>query len=281
MPASLVLDVARQLHPLVGIDRRRLAEPVEIIRRDPVVTVVSLTDCGIDLGRVDVHREHAVRKTNPARARCARAGERTGQQLTHHRDARALVLPHSPQGTGTVHRIGPLAFCERVQHPWVAGDLAVAGDQRVIRHGRTAVQRDHRLALGHHRRGKVMNDRSATGDRCAVRTRIGAHPPRLGTERSYQPAVRDVHEVHRDEPLCGSHLGVLADPTEVPGIAQPHDRYAQLLTALDAHRHRRRTDGLAHAVLTVYEHQRTRVDQHLEFLVGELNAVGQQIDIQR
>ena len=87
--------------------------------------------------------------------------------------------------------------------------------------------------------------------------------------------------MHRDQTIGRGHLGVLADATEVPGVAQPHHGDAEFGATLDAQLDCGRPDGLSHAVLAVYQQQRAGVDQHLDLLVGELNAVGQQIHVQR
>ena len=64
-------------------------------------------------------------------------------------------------------------------------------------------------------------------------------------------------------------------------MRSPDDGRAQLLATLNAECHSCRPDGLAHAVLTVHQQQRTRVDQHLDLLVGQLDAVCQQLDVER
>jgi hypothetical protein len=79
--------------------------------------------------------------------------------------------------------------------------------------------------------------------------RIGGVAPLLAAERRHQQAVLDVDEMDRHQAGVGGLLAPFADPPDMGGMAQRHDRHPGLLGLGDADLDGLRGDGLAEAVV--------------------------------
>ncbi len=75
-----------------------------------------------------------------------------------------------------------------------------------------------------------------------------------------------------DEAGGGGHLGPVADPADVAGVAQRHHRQAHGLALVDADLHGLRGDRLAEAVQAVDHRQHGSLGLDLDLLVGKDGA---------
>ena len=76
-----------------------------------------------------------------------------------------------------------------------------------------------------------------------------------------------------DEAGGSRHLGPVADPADVAGVAQRHQRQAHGLAFVDADLHRLRRDRLAEAVQAVDHRQHRGLGLDVDLAVGDDRAV--------
>ncbi len=272
---QLALLVARDDHRGVGGDRRRRLDPGDI-----VVDVAAEAVLGPEPGGVEIDREHAVMHPALAGPGDAGAAEAAGQQVAGERQARALVLAEGAHGPLALARVGVAAGLVRpIEHARVVGQLAGLAHQGTHRHGRPALARHQHLAFGHKRGGEVEHEGLAIGGRHADRDRVGGEAPLAAAERGHEQRAEDVDEVQGDQPGLDRHLGEVADPAQMPGIAQGDDRDPVLARLADADLGRLGAHGLAHAVMPVEDGDGAGVDHRLDMLPGQDPALGQPLHV--
>ena len=183
------------------------------------------------MGGVQIDRQHAVDDAAALvardRARGRAAGEAAGQDLAHEGDAAALVIAKRPQRPGAVAGIAHMRALQRaVKLGRVAREAAIRSHQRIRRDRLAAIAGHQHLALGHHRGSEVQQQRRPIRLRHPDGERIGAEPPLDAAERRHDLAHADIDEMDRDQPGGRRPLRPVADPADMPGIAQRHHREA-------------------------------------------------------
>ena len=124
--------------------------------------------------------------------------------------------------------------------------LPLAVEDGSLWHAGALVGGDPDLALGDGAGGDVEDDRRAAGNRHSRGDRVGRQPALLAAVgRDEDAAAAGVHEVERDLALPGGHLGPVADPAQVAGIPQRHQRHAELGALVEGELHRLLADHLA------------------------------------
>ncbi len=174
---------------------------------------------------------------------------------------------------------GRLVFA--IEQDGIAAHPAIRADQSIGRDLLAALAGDQHLALGDDRGREVEHERRPPRQRHADAIGGGGKTPLDPGERRHQHAAPGIDEVDRDDALGGGHLGPVADPPDMAGIAQRHGGEPHHLAFLDADGDRLRRDGLAEAELAVDDGEYRRVDHHFDKLVGDDTAVLLHLDIAR
>ena len=177
---------------------------------------------------IDVERQHAVAAeavlARPVRARGLHARQRAAEQLAHQRKPRAFVLAEGADGAGALAAVAR-ARGRYIRHKARAGrrsclpSLSISASAgsvlppwlatNTLPSATTEVAKSRMI-------GDLPGPGHADGEGC------GRQAPLAAAEGRDQHAARSVDEVHGDEAGLGRHLGPVADPADMPAVAQGH-----------------------------------------------------------
>ncbi len=124
--------------------------------------------------------------------------------------------------------LGVVAFASTrlvvaVEQMRIAAHRPVWTNQRIGRQFLAAAARDQHLAFGDYGSGEVQDDRLGIGARDADAERRRREPPVDAAERRDEHAAGRIDEMHGDERRLRSERRPIADPPDVPRIAQRDD----------------------------------------------------------
>ena len=137
------------------------------------------------------------------------------------------------------------------------------------------------LALRHATGSEIQYKWIAAHERHANAARIGAVAPVGAAKRCDDRTRQHVDKMQRHQALRHSHLGEVADASEVVRVAQRHDAAAMGFGARHAECHGLFSDDLAVAALAVQREHGADVQQHAHSGVGAKAAFKQRVHIAR